>query len=82
MAANPSIANPNIIPDKEQSADREQSALEGGQLNPAGLLERAEEVLRKANFNQTPLKFQTIAAPQGADYFLNDKRPPTDPDDD
>ncbi len=34
------------------------------------------------NFNQTPLKFQTIAAPQGADYFLNDKRPPTDPDDD
>ncbi len=48
MAANPSIANPSIIPDKEQSADREQSAFEGGQLNSAGLLERAEEELRKA----------------------------------
>ena len=34
------------------------------------------------NLNQTPLKFQTIAAPLNADYFLNDHRPPTDPDDD
>ncbi|MFZ0688004.1 MAG: alkaline phosphatase family protein [Terriglobales bacterium] len=34
------------------------------------------------NFNQTPLKFQTIQAPLGADHFLNDRRPPTDPDDD
>ena len=34
------------------------------------------------NFNQTPLQFQTIAAPLSAEYFLNDRRPPTDPDDD
>ncbi len=34
------------------------------------------------NFTQTPTPFQTIAAPLNEDYFLNDKRPPTDPDDD
>ena len=34
------------------------------------------------NFAQTPTQFQTIAAPLDADYFLNDRRPPTDPDDD
>jgi phospholipase C len=34
------------------------------------------------DFNQTPLKFQTIQAPLNAQYFLNDKTPPTDPDDD
>jgi phospholipase C len=34
------------------------------------------------DFNQTPLQFQTIAAPLNAQYFLNDKTPPTDPDDD
>jgi phospholipase C len=34
------------------------------------------------NFTQTPISFQTIAAPLNADYFLNDRRPPTDPDDD
>jgi phospholipase C len=34
------------------------------------------------NFNQTPLTFQPINAPFNAAYFLNDKRPPTDPDDD
>jgi phospholipase C len=34
------------------------------------------------DFNQTPLKFQTITAPFNARYFLNDKTPPTDPDDD
>jgi phospholipase C len=34
------------------------------------------------NFNQTPISFQTIAAPLQADYFLNDRRPPTDPDND
>jgi phospholipase C len=32
------------------------------------------------NFSQTPLQFQRIAAPLGVEYFLNDKRPPTDPD--
>jgi len=34
------------------------------------------------DFSQTPITFQTIAAPLKTDYFLNDKRPPTDPDDD
>jgi hypothetical protein len=34
------------------------------------------------NFSQTPTPFQSIAAPLKADYFLNDKRPPTDPDND
>jgi hypothetical protein len=34
------------------------------------------------DFNQTPLKFQTIQAPLNVQYFLNDKTPPTDPDDD
>jgi phospholipase C len=34
------------------------------------------------DFNQTPLQFKTIAAPLNAQYFLNDKTPPTDPDDD
>ncbi|MGA2978036.1 MAG: alkaline phosphatase family protein [Terriglobales bacterium] len=34
------------------------------------------------DFNQTPLQFQTIPAALKADYFLNDKTPPLDPDDD
>ena len=34
------------------------------------------------DFNQTPLTFKTIQAPFNAQYFLNDKTPPTDPDDD
>jgi phospholipase C len=34
------------------------------------------------NFNQTPISFQTVPAALKADYFMNDKRPPTDPDDD
>jgi phospholipase C len=34
------------------------------------------------NLTQTPISFQTIAAPLQADYFLNDTRAPTDPDDD
>ena len=34
------------------------------------------------NFDQRPNKFHTIAAPLSAAYFLNDKRPPTPPDDD
>ncbi len=33
------------------------------------------------DFSQTPIPFQTIAAPLKADFFLNDKRPPVDPDD-
>jgi phospholipase C len=34
------------------------------------------------DFTQTPLVFQTINAPQNAEYFLHDKSPRTDPDDD
>jgi phospholipase C len=34
------------------------------------------------DFNQTPLPFQTITAQFDASHFLNDKRPPADPDDD
>jgi phospholipase C len=34
------------------------------------------------DFNQTPLTFQTIAAHFDASHFLQDTRPPTDPDDD
>jgi phospholipase C len=34
------------------------------------------------NFNQTPRKFQVIPAAVSAEQFLNDRRPPTDPDDD
>src|SRR5450631_346852 len=34
------------------------------------------------DFNQTPLVFKTIAAPFDAQYFLNDRTPPLDPDDD
>ena len=34
------------------------------------------------DFTQTPLTFQTINAPLDAAHFINDKSPPTDPDDD
>ncbi|SPF42459.1 putative Phospholipase C [Candidatus Sulfotelmatobacter kueseliae] len=34
------------------------------------------------DYNQTPIVFQTINAPVGADFFMHDRRPPTDPDDD
>ena len=34
------------------------------------------------NLNQPPRKFQVIPAFHGARHFLNDKTPPTDPDDD
>ena len=34
------------------------------------------------NFSQTPISFQMVAAPIKADYFLNDRRVPRDPDDD
>jgi phospholipase C len=34
------------------------------------------------NFNQTPLKFQAIPTAVSAEQFLNDRRPPMDPDDD
>jgi phospholipase C len=34
------------------------------------------------NYSQTPISFQTINAPMRANYFLNDRRPLSDPDDD
>jgi len=34
------------------------------------------------DFNQPPLTFQTIPAPMDAKHFLEDKTPPTDPDED
>jgi phospholipase C len=34
------------------------------------------------DFTQTPLTFQSIQAQYDASHFLNDRRPPTDPDDD
>ncbi len=34
------------------------------------------------DFNQTPLQFQTIPSAWDAQYFLNDKTPPTAPDSD
>ena len=34
------------------------------------------------DFNQTPLQFKSISAQRNAEYFLNDKSPRTDPDDD
>ena len=43
---------------------------------------RADDLSDCFNFNQTPLQFQTIAAPLKAEYFQNDKTPVTDPDDD
>jgi phospholipase C len=44
--------------------------------------ERADDLSDCFNFSQTPSPFQTITAPLSAEYFLNDRRPPTDPDDD
>lgn len=43
---------------------------------------RADDLSDCFNFSQTPTKFQTIQAPLDANYFLNDRRPPLDPDDD
>ena len=34
------------------------------------------------DMTQTPISFQVIPAPLNADFFINDKRPPTAPDDD
>ncbi len=43
---------------------------------------RADNLSDCFNFSQSPLGFQTISAPLSAEYFLNDKTPPTDPDTD
>ena len=43
---------------------------------------RADDLSDCFNFSQQPIPFQTIAAPLTAAHFLNDRRPPTAPDDD
>jgi phospholipase C len=43
---------------------------------------RADDLSDCFDYTQTPLTFKTISAPQGATQFIEDKRPPTDPDDD
>ena len=42
----------------------------------------ADDLFDCFDFNQTPLAFRTIAAPLDADHFLNDRTPPTPPDND
>jgi phospholipase C len=42
----------------------------------------ADDLADCFDFSQTPITFQTISAPLKADFFLNDKRPRTDPDND
>ena len=42
----------------------------------------ADDLFDSFNFGQQPRAFHTIVAPHDEDYFLNDKEPPTDPDDD
>jgi len=43
---------------------------------------RADNLFDCFDFNQSPLQFQTISASASAQHFLNDRTPPTDPDDD
>jgi phospholipase C len=43
---------------------------------------RADDLTDCFDFRQTPLAFHTITAPLPAAYFLQDKTPPLDPDDD
>jgi len=43
---------------------------------------RADDLSDCFDFNQTPLTFTTIPSKYDASFFLNDKRPPSDPDDD
>ncbi len=43
---------------------------------------RADDLSDCFDFNQTPLPFTQVAAPLGAQYFLNDKSQPEGPDDD
>ena len=42
----------------------------------------ADDLSSCFTMNQTPITFQTIPAPLDAAHFINDKTPPTDPDDD
>ena len=34
------------------------------------------------NLMQAPVVFQSVPSKVGVEFFMNDKRPPTDPDDD
>ena len=43
---------------------------------------RADNLADCFNFSQSPLKFKPIEAPLKADYFINDRRVPEDPDTD
>ena len=43
---------------------------------------RADDLHDCFNIEQTPRKFHTIPAPLDAAHFLQDQRPPSDPDDD
>jgi phospholipase C len=43
---------------------------------------RADDLSDCFDFNQSPLSFKAVPTKRNADYFLNDTRPPTDPDDD
>jgi len=43
---------------------------------------RADDLADCFDYTQTPLTFQTIPAAVGAEYFINRKAPPIDPDDD
>jgi phospholipase C len=52
-------------------------------LPPLGYADAAADDLSDCfDFSQTPIPFRTIAAPLQAEHFLDDTRPPTDPDDD
>jgi phospholipase C len=43
---------------------------------------RSDDLSDCFDFNQTPLVFTTVPTKYDANYFLSDKRPPVDPDDD
>jgi phospholipase C len=59
-----------------------------GNIAPSATLQYADQFSATGDlsdcfdFTQTPLTFQTIPAKFDAAHFLNDKRKPTDPDDD
>jgi uncharacterized repeat protein (TIGR01451 family) len=55
-----------------------------GEIDPAvGYADsRSDDLSDCFDFSQTPLAFTPISAPQDAAHFLNDKSPPTPPDDD
>jgi phospholipase C len=51
-----------------------------GSLNYADA--RADDLSDCFDFKQTPIVFHAVAAPLSAAHFLNDPRPPSEPDDD